>query len=109
MAQEALASAVPVVVTNQGGSQFLVDHGATGFVAQSDQDFIDRVIELKNKPELRAQMGAEGRRRLYMKCWDRIFVEVYKACQLCKIGDRRPFPVGEGQIPGHRPKQVSYT
>ena len=89
--QEALSSEVPVVVTNAGGSQFLVEHGATGFIAGSDQEFVDHVIRLKQQPELRSQMGAEGRRRLYMKCWDRVFVEVYKAYQLCKV-DRRFHP-----------------
>ena len=84
MVQEAHASAVPTVVTSSGGPQFLVDHGQTGYVARNDQEFIDYVLKLKTDPSLRERMGRHARRQCVLKCWDRTFIEVYKAYELCK-------------------------
>lgn len=94
--QEAQASGVPTVVTNEGGPQFLVENGVTGFVATSEGQFVDAVVRLKNDPELRQRMGMEAHRRLYLKCWDRIFVEVYKAYELCKVA-RPALPTGSAR------------
>jgi len=87
--QEAHSSGVPTVVTNHGGPQFLVEPGKTGFVAQSDEEFVEHIIRLKGDPELRERMGQESRRQCYIKCWDRTFVETYKAYELSK-----PLPPG---------------
>jgi glycosyltransferase involved in cell wall biosynthesis len=40
VAQEANASGVPVLVTNQGGPKFIVRHGETGFIAETADDFL---------------------------------------------------------------------
>ena len=69
---EAMASGLPVVVTNRGGPQELVDDGVTGFVADDDR-FLDRVRELAASPELRRQMGRRARQAAEARSWTRIF------------------------------------
>ncbi|MDE2655183.1 MAG: glycosyltransferase [Gemmatimonadota bacterium] len=72
---EAMASGLPVVVTNRGGPQELVDDGATGFVADDDR-FVDRVRELAECPELRREMGRKARLAAEARSWTRVFDEL---------------------------------
>jgi asparagine synthase (glutamine-hydrolysing) len=62
---EAMSAGLPVVATDQGGVADLVEDGKTGFlVPVGDADAIaDRMEELIRRPDLRRQMGDEGRRR----------------------------------------------
>jgi len=61
---EAMASGVPVVVTNQIGPSNIVEDRKTGFiVAQKDVDAMEeRIRELLSDSKMRAKMGAEGRK-----------------------------------------------
>jgi glycosyltransferase involved in cell wall biosynthesis len=81
--QEALASAVPAVVTNQGGPKTIVEHGATGLVASSDEEMCEHVLRLIRNPAERAAMGAAGRARMMTRPWDEVFEKVYDAYRLC--------------------------
>ncbi len=72
---EAMASGLPVVVTNRGGPQELVDDGVTGFVADDDR-FVDRVRKLAASPELRRRMGRDARQAAEARSWTRIFDEL---------------------------------
>jgi glycosyltransferase involved in cell wall biosynthesis len=66
VAIEALSAGVPVVATSAGGTNTVVDDGETGFVTEvGDVDALaDHVRRLRDDPELRARMGAEGARRM---------------------------------------------
>jgi len=77
--QEAAASGVPAVVTNQGGPQHLVVAGATGYVAQSDEEFIARVLELASAPALLERMGMAAREKVSGVSWDAAFGKTYAA------------------------------
>jgi len=76
--QEAQASGVPAVVTNRGGPKFLVRDGVTGFIASSEEEFEQRVLELVNDGALRRQMGAAARQCALERSWDRVFDAVYR-------------------------------
>ena len=60
---EALASGIPVVASDTGGTSEIIREGETGYLCPSaDLDrFADRVIRLLRDPELRARFGRNGR------------------------------------------------
>jgi len=82
--QEAAASGVPSVVTNEGGPKHLVAHGETGFVAKTDEEFVMRVVELARDPERIKRMGAVARQRVLGASWDKAFDQVYAAYEHCR-------------------------
>lgn len=83
--QEAAASGVPSLVTNQGGPMHLVEHGVTGFIAASDEEFIARVVELTREPEKLRVMGAAARTKVLGASWDKAFGQVYRAYEHCRL------------------------
>jgi phosphatidylinositol alpha 1,6-mannosyltransferase len=81
--QEAAASGVPAIVTSEGGPKHLVVHGATGFIAETEADFIQRVIELAFRPERLQKMGQAARDRILGASWDKAFEMTYSAYRFC--------------------------
>jgi colanic acid/amylovoran biosynthesis glycosyltransferase len=63
---EASATGIPVVSTRHSGIPDIVLDGQTGFlVPEHDvRGLADRIGELARRPELRAEMGAAGRRHI---------------------------------------------
>jgi len=76
---EALASGVPALVTNEGGPQFIVKEGKTGYVCKSTAEFVARVMELRQAPEALAAMRVQARQQAEGASWDTIFEAVYRA------------------------------
>ena len=77
--QEAAASSVPAIVTAHGGPQNLVCHSVTGFVAEADEQFLQRILELVRDPGRLRQMGAAARENVLTKSWDTAFEMTYSA------------------------------
>jgi glycosyltransferase involved in cell wall biosynthesis len=74
---EALASAVPAVVTTGGGPKFLVRDGVTGVSAGSDEAFAQRVVDLVRSPERIDPMRLAAREWALGKSWDAVFEKVW--------------------------------
>jgi glycosyltransferase involved in cell wall biosynthesis len=70
---EAMASGLPVVVTNTMGPKELVKHGNTGFIAKSDYEFEQYLDLLINNQGIRRCMGLAARRDMATRTWDQIF------------------------------------
>lgn len=81
--QEAAASGVPAVVTNEGGPQHLVVAGETGFIAKNDSEFVAKVVQLAHDPELRMRLGRAARERMAGISWDMAFEKTYLAYRHC--------------------------
>ena len=66
VAIEALAAGVPVVATAAGGTATVVDDGETGLLAPVGdvESLAAHLRRLRDSPALRAEFGAEGRRRM---------------------------------------------
>lgn len=79
VAQEAMASGVPAIVTNHGGPKFIVKHNETGFIAESVEDFAKFSLELMENPEKLAEMKQEARKFSLSRSWDAVFESVYDA------------------------------
>ena len=82
--QEAAASQVPAVVTNEGGPRHLVVPGVTGYVARSNEEFIEQVLELARDKTLRLRMGQAAREKIAGISWDAAFHLTYAAYRYCK-------------------------
>jgi phosphatidylinositol alpha 1,6-mannosyltransferase len=77
--QEAAAPEVPAVVTNEGGPQHLVVPGVTGYVAQTNDEFVARVVQLARNRELLGRMGKAAREKVAGVSWDAAFEKTYAA------------------------------
>lgn len=76
--QEANASAVPCIVTDQGGPKFIVREGETGFVAKNIDDFVRYSIELIDDREKLERMKKQSLEFALTRSWDSVFESVYK-------------------------------
>jgi phosphatidylinositol alpha 1,6-mannosyltransferase len=82
--QEAAASAVPAVVSSEGGPRHLVTHGVTGLVSKDDRDFIANVLELVSHRERLKCMGQAARQKVGPNSWDTAFEMTYQAYRHCQ-------------------------
>lgn len=79
VAQEANASGVPVIVTNQGGPKFIIKHNESGFIAETGDDFLKYSILLMDDAEKLAKMKKQSRAAAMSSSWDAVFEAVYDA------------------------------
>jgi phosphatidylinositol alpha 1,6-mannosyltransferase len=84
--QEAAASGVPSVVTNEGGPQHLVIPGVTGYVTSSNQEFLQKTCELIQDRERLRKMGEAARAKVAGVSWDAAFDMTYAAYRYCLPG-----------------------
>jgi phosphatidylinositol alpha 1,6-mannosyltransferase len=71
--QEAMASGLPSVVTGSGGVADLVIAGETGFHAAANAaDFAEKVRQLRDEENLRAQMGRTARALAEERPWEKV-------------------------------------
>ena len=59
--QEAMYAGIPPVVFPHGGPARFVDHGITGLVATSDDEFISAIEDLYHNPKRRLELGQNAR------------------------------------------------
>jgi phosphatidylinositol alpha 1,6-mannosyltransferase len=79
---EAMASGVPALVTNQGGPQFVVKPGMTGYVCASNAEFVECVHRMQQSPEALKTMRVEARKQAESASWDSVFAAVYRAYEV---------------------------
>ncbi|HXH52820.1 MAG TPA: glycosyltransferase family 4 protein [Sphingomicrobium sp.] len=59
-----MACGLPVVASPVGSNREIVEHGVTGFLADTEDEWREALMALANDPALRACMGAKGRKRV---------------------------------------------
>jgi glycosyltransferase involved in cell wall biosynthesis len=75
--QEAMASGLPVVATNQGGVKDLILEGETGFVVEpTTWAFAQAVTRLRDDPDLRHAMSVRARRIAESRPWESVLGEL---------------------------------
>jgi glycosyltransferase involved in cell wall biosynthesis len=90
VAQEAIASGVPAIVSNQGGPKFIIKHNETGFVAENFEDFAKFSLDLINDPEKLSAMKKQAREKTLASSWDSVFESVYDAyAEAIKIDEEK--------------------
>jgi glycosyltransferase involved in cell wall biosynthesis len=75
---EALSSGVPAVVTAVGGPKYTVQHGKTGYIANTFDQFVVFTELLLTQPGLLSRMGSAAREYALSTSWERIFEGMYK-------------------------------
>lgn len=83
--QEANASRVPCIVTDQGGPKFIVRKGETGFVAKDVDEFVKFAVELIDDREKLERMKKASREFALSRSWEAVFESVYRAYGEAKI------------------------
>lgn len=56
-ALEAMSYKLPVVTTDYPGASELIINGKTGYVCRSDEEYVDKVVQLLKNPKRRNKMG----------------------------------------------------
>jgi len=79
---EAMASGVPALVTNQGGPQFIISVGRSGFVCAGNAEFVECIALLQQSAELLRTMRVEARKQAESASWDSVFAAVERAYQV---------------------------
>ena len=59
-----MACSLPVVASPVGVNKQIVESNVTGFLASNNDEWINRLIELRNDPEKRNKLGGAGRAKL---------------------------------------------
>ncbi len=77
--QEANASGVPCIVTDQGGPKFIIRENETGFIAKNADEFAAYAIALLDNPEKLSKMKKASREFALSRSWDAVFDGVYDA------------------------------
>jgi glycosyltransferase involved in cell wall biosynthesis len=59
-----MAAGLPVVANPVGVQAEMIVDGENGFLARTNEDWIEAIRTLANDPDLRRRMGAAGRQRV---------------------------------------------
>lgn len=59
-----MAAGLPVVTSPYGGAADIVTHGVHGFIARTDDEWVEHILALLGDPELCIRLGRAGRRRV---------------------------------------------
>ena len=62
-----MACGLPVVASPVGANRDIVEHGVTGYLAETPEQWREALSTLASDPALRARMGAAGRKRVEKK------------------------------------------
>jgi glycosyltransferase involved in cell wall biosynthesis len=58
-----MAAGLPVVCSPVGVNREIIENGVQGFWAETQEQWVEKISALIMQPELRKQMGLEGRKR----------------------------------------------
>jgi glycosyltransferase involved in cell wall biosynthesis len=93
---EALASGVPPMVTAGGGPKYLVHHGRTGMIGETDEAFIENVSRLMSDRQRHENMRRAAREDAHNYSWDAVFERVYEQYRSVAGGNAGASPPGNG-------------
>jgi glycosyltransferase involved in cell wall biosynthesis len=79
---EAMSSGVPALVTNEGGPQFIVSPGVTGYICKQTADFVDHLQRMKASSAELDAMRVAARKHAESTSWDSVFAAVYGAYEV---------------------------
>lgn len=75
---EAMASSLPVVVSNVGGPKELVKNGESGFICKNLEEFKNKIHLLIKDKKLREKIGKNARKEALKRSWDNVFGKLFR-------------------------------
>lgn len=106
---EAMASGLPAVCADATGSNTLVEHGISGFLAPAgDSDaFLDAVTQLVSNPVLRQKMGARALENAETYEWEKVLSHIPRYYdEILNPGSNTS---GDGYFNGNRLHESNYV
>ncbi|WP_306352877.1 glycosyltransferase family 4 protein [Flavobacterium sp. '19STA2R22 D10 B1'] len=64
---EAMAMEKPVVMSNIGVSQEIIEHGIDGYIANNQGEYVQTILDLFNNPDLAQSIGQKAREKVVAK------------------------------------------
>jgi len=92
VAQEAIASGVPAIVSPKGGPKAIIEDGVSGFIAHSEREYGEKVVELVSDRERLGRMKTAARERALTRSWSKVFDGVLDAYRDALGGGRKREP-----------------
>jgi len=83
---EALATGLPIIATNTGGTKELVEDGVNGFIVKMEDsdDIAEKIKLLISNPELQKRMSLASRKKSESLSWESVAKKYYKLYQGAK-------------------------
>jgi glycosyltransferase involved in cell wall biosynthesis len=75
---EAMASGLAVLAMAQGGPGSVIEHGVSGWLAGTEEEFVAAGLTLARDCELRARLGRAARKSALAWSWDTVSDELYE-------------------------------
>jgi glycosyltransferase involved in cell wall biosynthesis len=77
---EALATGLPILATDTGGSKELITEGGNGYIIEmkNAQDIADKLEKIINNSELRKKMGEASRKKALEMSWEKVAKKYYQ-------------------------------
>ncbi len=81
---EAMASGLPCVIADGGGSKDLIEQGVNGFKCEpnNEEDYLEKILLILNNKELKDQFVSEGLNYTYQLSWDQLANEYFNDLDL---------------------------
>ena len=69
---EAMASGLPVVATREGCTPDLIEDGKEGFLVKRNEDYLPKVKELLDHPDISAAFKKQAKRKIQQFSWETV-------------------------------------
>lgn len=80
---EAMACGLPVITNNVGAVSEMIDNGENGYIAETDEHYLQYLLNLLDSPDLRQKIGLKARQTVEQKFnWEKVigrYIEIYKS------------------------------
>lgn len=78
-----MALEIPTIMSPVGVNKEIIKHGENGFLANSDEEWINIISDLIKNPELRIKIGKAGRKTIIenysVDAWKNYFIEIFNS------------------------------
>lgn len=86
---EAMACGLPVITSSVGAVSEIIDSGDNGYIAETDEHYLECLLNLMDSPDLRQKIGSRARQTVEEKFnWEKVigsYIEIYESMATASI------------------------